>query len=102
MRIAVMGAGAIGANVGGMLAKAVFYAGRPMVFPEDGPWCATLAQAWQPWVMPEFADIPSPGQRFLPGEPVLTMFAAEKSLEECLEVLQRKTMEFARENRFPI
>jgi predicted ATP-grasp superfamily ATP-dependent carboligase len=74
-----------------MLAKAVFYAPHDCVFPQDGPWCQTLARPWQPWVMPEFADIPREGQRIASGEPILTMFARGDNVEECVEILQRQT-----------
>ena len=80
---------------GGMLAKAILYASRACEFPSAGPWCETLARPWQPWAMPEFADIPQAGQRFLPGEPILTLFARGENLAECTEILQRKVRDMA-------
>jgi uncharacterized protein len=79
-------------NPNALFAKTVYYANRPMVFPEEGPWCDALAQPWQPWAMPDFADIPAPGQRFLPGEPVLTMFARGQSSNECSDLLRTTSL----------
>jgi uncharacterized protein len=52
---------------------------------------------------PRFADIPAPGTRIEPGQPILSFFARENSLTECLaklraiaEDLQR---DFSREER---
>lgn len=65
-------------------AKAIYYAPRALVFPEHGPWDESLAHADNVWQRGDFADIPMPGTRIEPGQPVLTIFAAEPTSERCL------------------
>ncbi len=38
--------------------------------------------------LPEFADLPNPGDRIEKGHPILTFFAADLSLEACVEKLK--------------
>src|SRR5262249_7003411 len=71
-------------STGRMLAKAVLYAGSSFAFPDDGPWCQTLAEEWQPWKVPAFADIPRAGQVIEMGQPILTMFTHGESVDDCV------------------
>ncbi len=40
--------------------------------------------------LPEFADLPSPGDRIEKGHPILTFFATALSSEACLENLKQR------------
>jgi predicted ATP-grasp superfamily ATP-dependent carboligase len=74
----------------GLLAKAVLFASEAMEFPQEGPWCETLARPWQPWAMPDFADIPAAGRQFQPGEPIMTLFGKGKTIDECTDRLRQR------------
>lgn len=76
-------------TVAGLLGKAVYYAPCPLRFPMDGPWEVCLRQVWDPWRVPDYADIPSPGETFDAGQPVLTFFAAGDTTTACRDSLQR-------------
>jgi uncharacterized protein len=79
------GAGRTAATVVG---KAIFYARRRFAFPDDGPWMTTLRQS-QPWTeLPEFADIPHPGEILDGGRPVLTFFARAATVDDCVDRLR--------------
>jgi len=53
--------------------KQILFAERRMVFPADGPWMRTLDEPFDPNRLPEFADIPHPGEVIEAGWPILTM-----------------------------
>jgi uncharacterized protein len=42
------------------------------------------------FAIPRLADVPHPGERFRPGEPVLTVFARAASIEDCRVRLERR------------
>ena len=77
------------------LGKAVMFAKDACAFPREGPWCETLAKPWQPWEVPDFADIPATGQRCLPGQPILTTYARAGNIAECVKSLEHKAREIA-------
>jgi len=77
------------ATASGVVGKAVLFARAPVVFPEDGPWLATLHSPLPVEEMPDFADIPPAGQRIEAGRPVLTFFARAADVTACLEALRR-------------
>lgn len=77
------------ARITGTIGKAIYYAKDSFLFPKTGPWLTSLQGPWDAWQLPEFADIPRPGQRFEPGRPVLTFFARASTLAACLDLLRR-------------
>jgi len=72
-----------------VLGKAIYYAPSPLRLPVAGPWEDCLQRAFDPWHVPDYADIPLPGEPFDTGQPVLTFFAAAATVEECRGNLQR-------------
>jgi predicted ATP-grasp superfamily ATP-dependent carboligase len=68
--------------------KRILYASGPLRSP-DGERPARLFRA--PSRFPRLGDVPQPGTDFLPGAPVLTVFAHGSSLESCRRRLERKT-----------
>ncbi len=72
----------------GWIGKAIYFADRPLIFPADGPWEESLADPWDPWRVPAFADIPHAGEAIGGGRPVLTLFSRGTSLAECRDHLQ--------------
>jgi predicted ATP-grasp superfamily ATP-dependent carboligase len=76
---------------GTVIGKAILFAPAPVVFPEEGPWSATLERLplANPWELPAYADIPPAGQRIEAGRPVLTFFARAASEGECLNRLRQ-------------
>lgn len=77
------------ATVPGLLGKAIYHASGPLCFPTEGPWDDALRQPWDAWRVPDFADIPGPGECFDAGQPVLTCFVAAATMAGCREKLQR-------------
>ena len=75
---------------GAVHGKAILFAKAPVVFPADGPWLASVSQAWSSAEPAEYADIPPPGTRILHGQPILTVFAQAANEVECLQALHRK------------
>jgi predicted ATP-grasp superfamily ATP-dependent carboligase len=73
----------------GCVGKAVLFAARNLVFPEDGPWKAVLRSPPALTELPAFADIPYPGTHIRSGRPVLTFFARAATPEACVEELKR-------------
>jgi predicted ATP-grasp superfamily ATP-dependent carboligase len=67
------------------VAKAVYYAPHAIRFPRSGPWDADLAAPFDPWRVPDFADIPSAGALIEPGWPVLTLFAEGTNARRLLQ-----------------
>jgi predicted ATP-grasp superfamily ATP-dependent carboligase len=74
----------------GAVGKAVYYAARQVVVPEGGPWEDELRERPLFVKAPRFADIPAAGQRIAAGRPILTMFSAGQTIEEC-EMQLRET-----------
>ena len=60
------------------VAKAIVFAGREFRWPEAWAW-----RGADPADFPEIGDVPHPGTKFDPGDPVLTVFAGGDSLEAC-------------------
>jgi predicted ATP-grasp superfamily ATP-dependent carboligase len=79
----------------GVVGKAILYASRDGSFPAEGPWLATLRRPRPIEELPEFADIPAPGEPLLAGHPVLTVLARAGTEGDCLAGL----IEAAREVR---
>ncbi len=73
--------------------KAVYYAPYRIVFPISGPWDKDLDAAFDPWRVPNFADIPEPRTVIEFGSPILTLFAVGSSTTECLKGLQSRAVE---------
>jgi uncharacterized protein len=68
-----------------VVAKAVYYAPHAIRFPQSGPWDADLAAPFDPWRVPNFADIPEAGAHIEAGWPVLTLFAEGTNARQLLQ-----------------
>lgn len=79
-----------------IVGKAILFARAPVVFPHDGPWQSVLRRPPPINEMPDFADIPHPGQRIETGRPILTLFARADSMEACTDVLGQKARDLDR------
>jgi predicted ATP-grasp superfamily ATP-dependent carboligase len=83
----------------GALGKAVLFARAPLVFPDDGHWKSYREECRETrslWNIPAFADIPPPGRRIEAGGPILTFFAEEESIPECLNRLREMARDLDR------
>jgi predicted ATP-grasp superfamily ATP-dependent carboligase len=76
-----------------LLGKAIYYASRAITFPLSGPWDGDLTGEFDPWRVPQFADIPEPGSAIEPGSPVFTVFATGSTPAEVRERLQSRAAE---------
>jgi predicted ATP-grasp superfamily ATP-dependent carboligase len=76
--------------------KAIWFAPHAFRFPDSGPWDDDLAGAFDPWRLPNFADIPEADEPFEAGNPVITFFATGRNAEECRERLQSRAAELDR------
>ncbi|MBN9121121.1 MAG: ATP-grasp domain-containing protein [Planctomycetes bacterium] len=76
--------------------KAVYYAPYDFRFPAAGPWDADLTSPFDPWRVPDFADIPEAGAAIARGHPVLTFFATGSTPTEVRERLQSRAAELDR------
>jgi predicted ATP-grasp superfamily ATP-dependent carboligase len=70
------------------IGKAILFARTSLIFPHEGPWCSHLEAGAAPRAMPDFADIPSPGQQIELGSPILTFFARAGSSAACRDSLR--------------
>jgi predicted ATP-grasp superfamily ATP-dependent carboligase len=73
--------------------KAIYYAPHAIHFPHSGPWDADLAGAFDPWRVPQFADVPESGSAIEIGRPVLTFFAHGSTPAEVRDRLQSRAAE---------
>jgi uncharacterized protein len=73
--------------------KAIYYAPHRIVFPISGPWDKDLDAVFDPWRVPNFADIPESRTVLESGSPVLSLFAVGSSTAECLKGLQSRAAE---------
>ncbi|WP_171475538.1 ATP-grasp domain-containing protein [Frigoriglobus tundricola] len=85
----VRGAGGVGLCVG----KAIYYTPHTFRFPPSGPWDADLAGTFDPWRLPQFADIPEAASVIEAGWPVLTLFATGSTPRDVRERLQSRAGE---------
>ena len=76
-----------------VVGKAIYYAAKSITFPASGPWDDSLARCRDVWHPHDFADIPHPGTRIEPGQPVFTLFAAAPTEAECIHQLKAKAAE---------
>ena len=90
---AVLASGAASARRCSAVGKAIFYAPHRFAFPASGPWDSDLADEFDPWRLPGFADIPEPGAIVEAGWPVLTIFASGSSRSEVHDRLQSHAAE---------
>jgi predicted ATP-grasp superfamily ATP-dependent carboligase len=72
----------------GVVGKAILFARAPLVFPDDGPWSATLRSPGPIEEMPDFADIPPAGERIQSRRPILAFFTRAANEAACLEQLK--------------
>jgi len=78
------------------IGKAIYYAPHRIVFPSTGPWDGDLAEPFDPWRVPSFADIPEPDAVIESGSPVLTIFARSDTAMDCRKKLQARAAELDR------
>ncbi|MFO0822130.1 MAG: ATP-grasp domain-containing protein [Gemmataceae bacterium] len=76
-----------------IVGKAIYFAPHDITFPDAGPWDADLATPFDPWRLPNFADIPAAGALLHAGQPVITMFEKTATVEGCREKLQSRALE---------
>jgi predicted ATP-grasp superfamily ATP-dependent carboligase len=67
------------------VAKRILFASQPGVAPTDWPWTDPTADR------PSVADLPCPGTRLDPGDPVLTVFARGRTIAEVVARLKRRS-----------
>lgn len=79
-----------------VVGKGIYYAPCPVTFPASGPWDESLARAADVWHRPDFADLPHPGDRIEPGQPVLTILTEAATEDECLARLRSRAAELDR------
>jgi uncharacterized protein len=60
--------------------KAILYAPRDVIFPQEGPWLSALSAAGPIEEMPTFADVPAAGEHLTQGQPILTFFVRQPTL----------------------
>lgn len=70
-----------------IVAKAILYAPRRLVFPDSGPWDNSLSRQLDVWSLPDYADIPRPGAAIRSGAPILTIFACAATTAAALSEL---------------
>jgi predicted ATP-grasp superfamily ATP-dependent carboligase len=70
----------------GWVGKAILYAARPCRFPDAIAW---RPEAGSPFEWRAIADVPRPGEKFEPGQPVLTVFARAAEADSCERRLAR-------------
>lgn len=85
--------GATRSGTRAMIGKAIYYAPHDLTFPASGPWDTDLALPFDPWRLPNFADIPAAGAVLHAGQPVLSIFAKSSSATECRQQLQSRASE---------
>jgi predicted ATP-grasp superfamily ATP-dependent carboligase len=78
------------------IGKAIYFAPFEFEFPEKGPWETDLVGLFDPWRIPNFADIPESGASFSKGGPVITILVAGASIMECHHLLRERSGEFGR------
>lgn len=71
-----------------LVGKAILFAPERFTFPANGPWRSVLSDPPQANDMLTLADIPCVGEVIEPGQPILTVFAQEKTVASCLRLLQ--------------
>lgn len=76
-----------------VVGKAILYAKEDLAFPATGRWQSALTRPAPIDHMPDFADIPNPGERISSGRPILTFFARAPTAGACLGLLQREARE---------
>ena len=79
-----------------VVGKAIYFAPHRMTFPLHGPWDDDLASPFNPWRVPQYADIPEPLATLEAGSPVLTFFAEASSVADCRNQLQSGAAELDR------
>jgi predicted ATP-grasp superfamily ATP-dependent carboligase len=68
----------------GIVGKAVWYA--PADFESHREWPIET----DPWLVPEWADVPDAGTRFQRGDPVVSLFCVGRGPDECRAVLNER------------
>jgi predicted ATP-grasp superfamily ATP-dependent carboligase len=76
-----------------VVGKMILFATRRCRFPEQSEW---PADDFDPFRVPQLADVPHPGTSFEPGEPVLTLLAAATSVAACRARLLRERSRWLR------
>lgn len=69
------------------VAKQILYARRALKVPSNHRWPEPIGE---PWTVPRFADLPSPGTEIGANEPILTVFGSGADLQACLRQLRQR------------
>lgn len=80
----------------GLVGKAILFARGDLIFPDDGPWMATLHSPGPVEEMPNFADIPHAGEPIKARQPVLSFFTRASTETACLDSLKAIAAELDR------
>lgn len=78
------------ASSGEIVGKAILYAAHDFPFPADGPWRADRDGQRPVEELPDFADLPQPGEPMQAQRPVLTLFARGPDSAACLHALRTR------------
>jgi uncharacterized protein len=77
--------------VGDFVGKTILFADRPGLWnPQDD------LPGTKPDRFPEIADVPQPGTRFQAGDPVVTIFARGRTVDDCRQSLARQSRRWRR------
>ena len=76
-----------------LFGKAIYFAPRAITFPPSGPWDAEFSRPFDPWRVPDFADIPDAGTAVEAGQPVLTFFTTGDTPAAVRSALQSRAAE---------
>jgi uncharacterized protein len=73
-----------------VVGKAVYYAPFDIRTPRIGPWSAEFTHTFDPWRVPDYADIPHEDTLVSQGEPVLTLLAEAATEAEVLRIMKER------------
>jgi uncharacterized protein len=76
--------------------KGILFARAPLRFPERGPWLKSLDADIEGWQIPDYADIPAPGEMIEKEQPILTMLALGHTASDVLESLRQRARDLDR------
>lgn len=69
------------------VAKAILYADQSLIAPD----LTHLLHCESPWQVPSLADVPAPGTVIEAGWPICTVFANDRSPQQCLSTLKARS-----------
>jgi predicted ATP-grasp superfamily ATP-dependent carboligase len=72
-----------------LIGKAILFAREALTFPVEGPWLRQLQTSHSVDELPDFADIPQPGELIPMSRPILTFFARAETVAACVDSLRQ-------------